>query len=281
MLPGMELMSCPDLAVPRDVMHHVVRVESSYNPYAIGVVGGRLVRQPRNLAEAVSTARMLEQRGYNFSLGLAQVNRYNLAKYGLTSYEHAFQACANLVAGSRILRECYGRSGNDWGKSFSCYYSGDFKTGFRHGYVQKVFASMRRGGGAPTGASAAIAVVDRSDKRRAANPDESPGWQAPDEVAGLVQRRSGPATPGAGPYGAATAPAVPEALAVGAPSAGTTSAAPGMSALASARTSFPAPPAQTVAGPPVVVAASRLGAPNVAAQAVRPAPGGSDGAFVF
>lgn len=77
MLPGMELMGCQDLAVPKEVMHHVVRVESSYNPYAIGVVGGRLVRQPRTLDEAVSTARMLEQRGLNFSVGLAQVNRYS------------------------------------------------------------------------------------------------------------------------------------------------------------------------------------------------------------
>lgn len=76
MLPGMELIGCQDLAVPREVMHHVVLVESSYNPYAIGVVGGRLARQPRSLSEAVSTARMLEQRGYDFSLGLAQVNRY-------------------------------------------------------------------------------------------------------------------------------------------------------------------------------------------------------------
>ena len=70
--------SCTDLAVPHDVMHHVVRVESSGNPYAIGVVGGRLQRQPKNLAEAVATAKMLEQKGFNFSLGLAQVNRYIL-----------------------------------------------------------------------------------------------------------------------------------------------------------------------------------------------------------
>ena len=84
-LPGMELMGCQNLAVPADVMHHVVRVESSFNPYAIGVVGGRLARQPANLPEALATVRMLEGRGYNFSLGLAQVNRYNLAKYGLGS----------------------------------------------------------------------------------------------------------------------------------------------------------------------------------------------------
>ena len=135
------MFDCPNLAVPIEVMQHVVRVESSGNPYAIGVVGGRLARQPRNLSEAVVTAQMLEQQGYNFSLGIAQVNRYNLAKYGLASYAQAFQVCPNLQAGSRILNECYQRAG-DWGKAFSCYYSGNFTTGYRHGYVQKVFASM-------------------------------------------------------------------------------------------------------------------------------------------
>ena len=166
MLPGMELMGCQGLAVPTEVMHHVVRVESSYNPYAIGVVGGRLVRQPKNLPEALATVRMLEGRGFNFSIGLAQVNRYNFDKYGLESYEQAFEPCANLKAGSRILAECYQRAKGDWGKSFSCYYSGNFSTGFRHGYVQKIYASVRQGreaeadGGVPS-----IEVVGRAAKR--------------------------------------------------------------------------------------------------------------------
>ena len=157
MLPGMELLGCTGLAVPPAVMQHVVKVESSFNRYAIGVVGGRLARQPRSLPEALSTARMLEERGYNFSLGLAQVNRHNLTRQGLDSYEKAFDVCPNLQAGSRILAECYTRSGNDWGKAFSCYYSGNFTTGYRHGYVQKVFASWQ-GEGAPT---PAIPVIDR------------------------------------------------------------------------------------------------------------------------
>lgn len=163
---GMELMNCPDLAVPPDVMHHVVRVESSRNQFAIGVVGGHLVRQPKNLPEALSTVRMLESRGYNFSIGLAQVNRYNLDKYGLDSYEKAFQVCPNLQAGSRILADCYSRSGGDWGKSFSCYYSGNFVTGYRHGYVQKIFASMRSMAPVATaGAATPIAVVSRPSRR--------------------------------------------------------------------------------------------------------------------
>lgn len=171
MLPGMELMGCTGLAVPGEVMQHVVRVESSRNPYAIGVVGGRLVREPRGLAEAVATAKMLEQKGYNFSLGLGQVNRYNLQKYGLTSYEMAFEKCPNLVAASRILAECHSRSGANWGKSFSCYYSGNFETGFKHGYVQKIYASIRQSvASAGSGAEAIAVVPTRQVRLRPANP---------------------------------------------------------------------------------------------------------------
>lgn len=140
---ALDMMSCPNLAMPMDIMQHVVNVESASNPFAIGVVGARLERQPSNLPEALATVRMLEDQGYNFSLGVAQVNRYNLAKYGLSSYEQAFDTCANLSAGARILSECHSRAGGDWGKSFSCYYSGNLSKGFEDGYVQKVFDSMR------------------------------------------------------------------------------------------------------------------------------------------
>lgn len=181
----MELMNCPSLAVPDDVMQHVVRVESSYNPYAIGVVGGKLARQPRNLAEALATVRMLEERGFNFSLGLAQVNRHNLARYGLDSYERAFEACPNLQAGSRILAECYGRSGGSWGKAFSCYYSGNFTTGYRHGYVQKVYASMRSAT-KPGEEAAPIEVIGKSAFRTAVPVTRQP---APAYAGQLVAKR--------------------------------------------------------------------------------------------
>lgn len=188
MLPGLEMMACPELSVPREVMHHVAKVESSFNPYAIGVVGGRLARQPRNLGEALSTTRMLEREGYNFSLGIAQVNRYNLSKQGLASYEQAFAVCPNLQAGSRILAECYARSGKDWGKAFSCYYSGNFTTGFRHGYVQKVVASWRA---AATGGSEAGAIPVIRDERRAAPAAvvRQTQRQAQNELAARVLRR--------------------------------------------------------------------------------------------
>lgn len=145
MLTGLEMMACQNLAVPAQVMQHVVNVESSANPYAIGVVGGQLVRQPQNLDEAIATVQMLESRGYNYSVGLSQVNRSNFGKYGLDTFEKAFSTCGNLEAGSRILASCYASASGDWGKAFSCYYSGNFTTGYRDGYVQKIFDSMGRG----------------------------------------------------------------------------------------------------------------------------------------
>lgn len=209
MLPGMELMGCTGLAVPPTVMEHVVRVESSFNPYAIGVVGGRLARQPRNLAEALSTARMLEERGYNFSLGLAQVNRANFARQGLDSYEKAFDVCPNLQAGSRILAECYSRSGSDWGKAFSCYYSGNFTTGYRHGYVQKVFASWQRQ--LDKSAAPAIPVIERRStaNRQRAAPLVSAAGAISSRLARRIEEANGerlaaerPLQPGPGTTGA-------------------------------------------------------------------------------
>lgn len=165
------MFDCVDtpMAVPRDLMQQVVRVESSGNPYAIGVVGGRLQRQPSNLSEAVATAHMLAQKGYNFSLGLAQINRYNLKKYGLNTYKQAFAACKNVEVGSRILRECQSRA-NDWGKALSCYYSGNFTTGFRHGYVQKVLGSKyAQASSAPSSPRNAIPVIPRTPRKRRAS----------------------------------------------------------------------------------------------------------------
>lgn len=137
-----ELPDCPNLQVPREILAAVVRVESAYNPFAIGVVGNRLARQPVNKEEAIATVKSLESRGYNYSVGIAQVNRTNFSKYGINSSELAFDICKNLEAGSKILQECFSRSGADWGKAFSCYYSGNFVTGYKHGYVQKVSTAL-------------------------------------------------------------------------------------------------------------------------------------------
>ena len=44
----------------------LVSVESAFNPWAIGVVGGALRRQPNNRDEALATAHQLLRDGRNF-----------------------------------------------------------------------------------------------------------------------------------------------------------------------------------------------------------------------
>jgi type IV secretion system protein VirB1 len=139
------LLSCAPLIEP-GTAQALIAVESAGNPYAIGVVAGSLVRQPTSLSEAVATARALQAAGRNFSVGLGQINKNNFAKHGMT-LEEAFEPCANLNAMQAILGDCFARASARSDRqtallqALSCYYSGNFQTGFEHGYVRKVVAA--------------------------------------------------------------------------------------------------------------------------------------------
>ena len=139
------VLSCAPL-VAQDTARALIQVESSGNPFAVGVVGGALVRQPANLPEAVATVAALQAAGWDYSVGLGQINKRNFQHYGL-SPATAFEPCANLFAMQGILRECFLRASRRAAKqtalrdAFSCYYSGNFQTGHLHGYVGKVLAA--------------------------------------------------------------------------------------------------------------------------------------------
>ena len=137
------LASCAPLVAPATASA-VVATESAFNPHAIGVVGGVLVRQPRHRAEALATARALRAAGWNFSVGLAQINQANFDRLGL-DLEAAFDPCRNLAAMQAVLIECHARATTTrpptqlaLRRALSCYYSGNFATGFHHGYVRRV-----------------------------------------------------------------------------------------------------------------------------------------------
>lgn len=120
-------------AVHISTLQALARTESHFNPYAIGVVGG-VVAQPQTLEDAVETAKALHKSGKNFSMGLAQINKHNLSRFGL-SYETVFDPCQNLQTGAQILEDCFDRAGSADAqvalqKALSCYYSGNFRTGF-------------------------------------------------------------------------------------------------------------------------------------------------------
>lgn len=114
----------------------LVQVESSADPYAIGVVGMTLTSQPTKLSEAVSVSESLLEQGYNISLGLGQINIHNFDGLGL-DLNSVFDPCTNLKAAEEVLNSCYSRAQQEFSNaqealkaSLSCYYSNNFTRGF-------------------------------------------------------------------------------------------------------------------------------------------------------
>lgn len=123
------------------IAHTIVKTESSFNPFAIGVNRGSRVHQPTSYAGAVATAKRLLKDGANIDLGYAQINSANLSWLGL-SVEQVFDPCTNLRAMQTVYKHCYARAGeNGIGtriqRAFSCYNTGNMEKGFRNGYVTK------------------------------------------------------------------------------------------------------------------------------------------------
>ena len=145
--------ACAPLVHP-STAQALVHVESAFNPHAIGVVAGSLTRQPRTRKEAIDTARSLIASERNFSIGLAQINLHNLGRLGLT-VESAFDPCTNLAAMQTLLLDCYRRASTNappqrsLRRALSCYYSGNFVTGFEHGYTRRVVQAALSPAGRP------------------------------------------------------------------------------------------------------------------------------------
>lgn len=205
-------------SVSSETMAALVGVESSFNPYAIGVVGGRLERQPRTKAEAVATAKALDAAGEKFSAGIGQVFRGNWSAYGLT-HDTVFEPCPNLRASSGILQSCFERAKKQTGDdqqalrmAFSCYYSNNFSTGFKPdfkgqpSYVDKVLLSAAEQAESPV--VPAIRFIPNSAGKEVATstkPERSIKPSGPESV--NFQTPTAPQLPPAPPVAVAAQPA--------------------------------------------------------------------------
>lgn len=126
----------------------IVRTESAFRPWSIGVNGGaRLKKQPASKEEAVSTAKNLIAKGYSIDMGLGQINSANLARLNLT-VQNIFDPCTNLAAAGSILHENYlsalknGQPQQHALQSaISAYNTGSFTRGVSNGYVRRVLHS--------------------------------------------------------------------------------------------------------------------------------------------
>ena len=112
----------------------------------------------KRYSNSVATTAALDAAGWNYSVGLGQINKRNFQRFGLTSAT-AFEPCPNLAAMQGILGECFSRASQRQAKqaalrdAFSCYYSGNFVTGHQHGYVGKVLAAWSSRPSQPGGVS--------------------------------------------------------------------------------------------------------------------------------
>lgn len=126
-----------------DTALDVARVESGFNPYAIGVVGQKQGIFPTRKADALAHVSRLKTQGKNYSVGLMQINQSNFKKYGFTA-EQLFDPCTNLSVFEKIIIDCYQRGGS-LKRALSCYYSGNFNAGQKEepdfkqtSYVQRI-----------------------------------------------------------------------------------------------------------------------------------------------
>ncbi|CAN4268089.1 type IV secretion system lytic transglycosylase VirB1 [Methylophilaceae bacterium] len=145
-LDNVTIQQCAPM-VDQQLMMRVISVESSHNPYAIGVVNAHLQRQPQTLTEAKATAHFLENAGYNYSVGLAQINRSNFRRFNL-NFDNVFEVCTNLNAGGQMLSECLNRASargyqaDATHKALSCYYSGQLNSAVGTQYANKVLVKL-------------------------------------------------------------------------------------------------------------------------------------------
>lgn len=186
----LELAVVADLAVrcapsvAFETLAAVIRTESSFQPFALGVNGpggGPIFPTTYEVAVTLATD-LIERQGRSVDLGLMQVNSRNLRGLGLT-VAAVLDPCINLTAGARILRDGYAaalRGGADPQQAlrvtFSRYNTGHPERGFANGYVQRV-----------QGAAEVVvpAIRLRGDaaampQRPAANPDTEPPVDDPD-----------------------------------------------------------------------------------------------------
>jgi type IV secretion system protein VirB1 len=160
----------------------IVKVESGFRPYAIGVVGGRLERQPANKAEAVATVTALQAAGLKFAAGIGQIFVGNWKANGLSS-DSVFEPCQNIRAAAAIYKDCYDRALAEYQSpaiakpaAYSCYYSNDFVTGYKAeangqpSYVQKVLNSAAELQGQAVTVAQPIAFIPNKPNGQPAKP---------------------------------------------------------------------------------------------------------------
>jgi type IV secretion system protein VirB1 len=166
---------CAPSVAPETVLA-IIQTESSGEPFALNVNGGRQPARQANAADAAATARRYVAAGYSVDLGLGQINSRNMRWLGLT-WETVFDPCTNVAALARVLTTNYNAvsAGRDPQTArrvaLSMYNTGSQTRGFRNGYVAKVVSNAgvaRLGAPDPPTSSTDVVTIPTSGDLRLA-----------------------------------------------------------------------------------------------------------------
>jgi type IV secretion system protein VirB1 len=126
----------------------LVKTESKGNPLALGLNGARLRFQPNSESQAIAWVKYLDNHGYNFDVGLGQINIANIRKYKLKP-EALLNPCLNLRLSAHILAQNYlaarkktSNSQLALRKALSVYNTGNQYRGFDNGYLLRILDNI-------------------------------------------------------------------------------------------------------------------------------------------
>jgi type IV secretion system protein VirB1 len=155
---------CAPTVAPETVLA-IIQTESSGEPFALNVNGGRQPARQTNAVDAAAAARRYVAAGYSVDLGLGQINSRNMHWLGLT-WDTVFDPCTNIAALGAVLTSNYNavKAGRDpqfaLRVALSMYNTGSQTRGFWNGYVAKVVGNAGVASGSAYYSAAMPAIVE-------------------------------------------------------------------------------------------------------------------------
>ncbi|ACO03675.1 MAG TPA: lytic transglycosylase [Persephonella sp.] len=109
------LVSSKKYGVNIHLLKAIAEVESGMQPYAVNVnlKGKNRSFFIKNRKVASEFITYLEKKGYNFDVGISQINIKNIRRFGLSPVE-LLDPCKNIDLSARIMRELIDRHGMTW-----------------------------------------------------------------------------------------------------------------------------------------------------------------------
>lgn len=122
--------------IPPALLVAIAKVESGFRPWVMNINhNGQSVKviNPKTYEEAVYYLTYLHQNGYNYDVGIGQINVANIRRFGINPVS-LLDPCNNLMVSAYILRENINRYGFTWDAIWR--YNG------RRDYAYKVYKAL-------------------------------------------------------------------------------------------------------------------------------------------